>query len=64
VIVEAGDVAGLAAAIDRVVLEMSPQERQRLESQGREYAMSFDRGRVFDTLFPGAATDVRGANCA
>jgi glycosyltransferase involved in cell wall biosynthesis len=64
VIVEAGDVAGLAAAIDRVVLEMSPQERQRLESRGREHAMSFDRGRVFDTLFPDAAADLRGADCA
>ena len=52
VIVEAGDVVGLAAAMDRVVLEMPARERQALEHAGREYAMSFDRVRVFDGLFP------------
>jgi glycogen synthase len=51
VIIEAGDVPGLAAAMDRVVLEMSPQERRRLEQAGREYALTFDRVRVFDDLF-------------
>jgi hypothetical protein len=49
--VEAGDVTGLAAAIDRAVLEMSPEERQVMEGRAREHAMSFDRARVFDDLF-------------
>jgi glycogen(starch) synthase len=52
IIIEAGDVEGLAAAMDRVVLEMPEHERQALERMGREYAMSFDRARVFDGLFP------------
>jgi glycosyltransferase involved in cell wall biosynthesis len=51
VIVEPGDIAGLAAAMDRVVLEMSLDERLDLESRARAHAMSFDRVRVFDTLF-------------
>lgn len=54
VIIEAGDVMGLAAAMDRVVLEMPAHERQALERAGRDYAMSFDRVRVFDGLFPEA----------
>ncbi|GAB7047601.1 hypothetical protein JCM9534A_27270 [Catenuloplanes indicus JCM 9534] len=52
VIVEAGDVAGIAAAVDRVVLEMSAEERRDLEVRARVHAMTFDRGRVFDDLFP------------
>ena len=52
VIIEAGDVAGLAAAMDRVVLDMPLAERQAMERAGREYAMTFDRVRVFDDLFP------------
>ena len=55
VIVEAGDVAGLAAAMDHVVLEMPPEERQSREHRGRAHAMAFDRVRVFDDLFPGSA---------
>jgi glycogen(starch) synthase len=58
VIVEAGDVAGLAAALDRVVLEMSPRERQALEVRARAHALSFDRFRVFDRLLP---ADLQGA---
>ena len=54
VIVEAGDVAGLAAAMDRVVLEMPEAERADRERRGREHALAFDRGRVFDDLFPDA----------
>jgi glycosyltransferase involved in cell wall biosynthesis len=56
IIVEAGDVTGLAAAMDRVVLEMSTHERQTREYWAREFAMSFDRARVFDDLFPGDAS--------
>ncbi|MFI9011044.1 glycosyltransferase [Actinosynnema sp. NPDC053489] len=50
-IVQAGDVAGLTAAIDRAVLEMSPDERRVLEDRARAHALSFDRVRVFDHLF-------------
>jgi glycosyltransferase involved in cell wall biosynthesis len=57
VIVEAGDVAGLAAAMDRVVLQMSADERQDLEQRARDHAMSFDRVTVFDNLFPNTAPD-------
>jgi glycosyltransferase involved in cell wall biosynthesis len=52
VIVDAGDVVGLASAVDRVVLDLSPAERQDLEVRGRARAMSFDRTAVFDSLFP------------
>jgi glycosyltransferase involved in cell wall biosynthesis len=58
VIVEAGDIAGIAAAMDRVVLEMSPEERARMEQRAREYAMAFDRVRVFDDLFPKVAASI------
>ncbi|GFJ96155.1 glycosyltransferase [Phytohabitans rumicis] len=54
--VEPGDIAGLAAAVDRVVLDMSTAERQALEARARARAMSFDRGAVFDDLFPQAAS--------
>ncbi|HEY6794217.1 MAG TPA: glycosyltransferase [Kineosporiaceae bacterium] len=52
VFVEAGDAAGLAEAMDRVVLDMSAEERAEREHRGREHALAFDRGRVFDDLFP------------
>jgi glycosyltransferase involved in cell wall biosynthesis len=52
VIIEPGDVAGLAAAVDRVVLDMSAAERQDRERRARARAMSFDRAAVFDSLFP------------
>jgi glycogen synthase len=55
VVVEAGDVAGLAAAIDRAVLDLTRTERADLERRGREHAMAFDRARVFDDLFPETA---------
>jgi glycogen synthase len=51
VIVEAGDIAGLAEAVDRVVLDMSAEERRDLEIRAREHAMTFDRVAVFDQLF-------------
>jgi len=44
-------VQALTAALDRVVLEMSEHERRALELRGREYAMAFDRVRIFDDLF-------------
>jgi glycogen(starch) synthase len=52
VIVEAGDIAGLAEAVDRAVLDMSAEERRDLEIRAREHAMTFDRVAVFDQLFP------------
>ncbi|WP_433795152.1 glycosyltransferase [Actinoplanes sp. CA-252034] len=51
VIVDAGDIAGLADAVDRVVLDMSAEERRDLEIRAREHAMTFDRAAVFDQLF-------------
>ncbi|WP_328469211.1 glycosyltransferase [Actinoplanes sp. NBC_00393] len=50
VIVDAGDIAGLAEAVDRVVLEMTGDERADLEKRARSHAMAFDRGAVFDDL--------------
>ncbi|GAA0420959.1 hypothetical protein Acor_79200 [Acrocarpospora corrugata] len=58
VLVEPGDVDGLAAAMDRVILEMSAAERQELELRARTRAMTFDRVAVFDTLFPQEALAV------
>jgi glycosyltransferase involved in cell wall biosynthesis len=51
IIVEAGNIADIAAAIDRVALDMSPMERQLMADRAREHALSFDRVRVFDSLF-------------
>ena len=36
---------------DRVVLDMSAEERQLMADRAREHALSFDRVRVFDSLF-------------
>ncbi|MET0422431.1 MAG: glycosyl transferase family 1, partial [Actinoplanes sp.] len=52
VIVEPGDPVALAEALDRVILEMSADERADLEKRARERAMTFDRAAVFDDLFP------------
>jgi glycogen(starch) synthase len=57
VIVPAGDVQELAAALDRVVFEMPEAERLDLARRGRAHALQFDRARVFDGLFPQAAPD-------
>ena len=56
VIVEPGDVHGLAAAVDRVVLEMSAGERADLERRARAHARAFERAAVFDALFPGVVS--------
>jgi glycosyltransferase involved in cell wall biosynthesis len=52
VLVEPGDINALAEAIDHVVLDMSETERADLERRARDRAMAFDRGAVFDDLFP------------
>ncbi|GIF22684.1 glycosyltransferase involved in cell wall biosynthesis [Actinoplanes tereljensis] len=57
VIVEPGDITGLAEALDRVILEMTPEEKADLERRARAKAMEFDRGAVFDSLFPRATAD-------
>ncbi|MFC0527672.1 glycosyltransferase [Phytohabitans kaempferiae] len=54
VLVEPGDIAALAETVDRVVLEMPEAERRDLEVRARARAMLFDRGAVFDGLFPSA----------
>jgi glycogen synthase len=51
VIVEPGEVAELAEAVDAAVLDMSAEERLDREKRARAYAMAFDRERVFDDLF-------------
>jgi glycogen(starch) synthase len=52
IVVEAGDITALAEALDRAVLDMSEAERLELEKRARDHAMTFDRGAVFDDLFP------------
>ena len=54
VIVRAGDVADLAQALDRAVLDMPEAERRDRARRAREHALAFDRGRVFDALIPTA----------
>ncbi|MFD5827895.1 glycosyltransferase [Lentzea sp. NPDC060358] len=51
VVVEAGNPAHLAAAIDRVVLDTTTEERELMADRARAHALSFDRVRVFDDLF-------------
>lgn len=54
VIVEPGDITALAETVDRVVLEMPETEKRDLARRARDHAMLFDRGVVFDSLFPSA----------
>ncbi|MFN8077761.1 MAG: glycosyltransferase [Kineosporiaceae bacterium] len=54
-IIEAGDVAGLAHAIDQAVLGTERADREAMAARAREFALAFDRARVFDDLFPGGA---------
>jgi glycosyltransferase involved in cell wall biosynthesis len=51
ILVEAGNATHIAAAIDRVVFDLSAEERQLMADRAREHALSFDRVRVFDSLF-------------
>ncbi|MEV6719164.1 glycosyltransferase [Lentzea sp. NPDC051208] len=51
VLVEAGNATHIAAAIDRVVFDMSTGERRLMADRAREHALSFDRAQVFDSLF-------------
>lgn len=54
IIVEQGDITGLAEAVDKAVLAMSRGEREDLEQRARARAMSFDRVAVFDGLIADA----------
>ncbi|GLY46895.1 glycosyltransferase [Lentzea sp. NBRC 102530] len=56
VVVEAGNPAHIAAAMDRVVLDMTAEERELMADRAREHALSFDRVRVFDDLFATSGT--------
>jgi glycosyltransferase involved in cell wall biosynthesis len=51
IVVPAGDRPGLAAAIDRAVLEMSAGDREALSLRAQQHALEFDRNTVFDRLF-------------
>ncbi|PZF81597.1 glycosyltransferase [Jiangella anatolica] len=53
--IAAGDPAGLAAALDRAVLELSADDRRAVAARARDYAMRFDRVAVFDGLIDGLA---------
>lgn len=52
IIVEPGDIHGLADALDHAVLEMTPAQREEMADRALKKAMTFDRGTVFDSLFP------------
>ena len=58
VLVEAGNPVHLVAALDRVVLDMSAEERELMADRAREHALSFDRAQVFDSPFATSATAV------
>lgn len=40
----------LARAIDEVVLDLAPEEREAWADKARAFALQFDRGRIFDVL--------------
>ena len=52
IIVEPGDINELAAALDRIILAISPDDRLDMEKRARSRALTFDRTAVFDSLFP------------
>ncbi|WP_372594352.1 glycosyltransferase [Actinotalea sp.] len=50
IIVPVEDPDAIAAALDRAVVEMSPEERRRAEHRARQHARQFDRGAVLDAI--------------
>ncbi|GID30560.1 glycosyltransferase [Paractinoplanes brasiliensis] len=50
VIVEPGDINGLAEALDHAVLDMTEVERKAMAERALAKAMTFDRAAVFDSL--------------
>ena len=53
-IVPTEDPAAIADALEQA-FGISPEDAARRSAAAREYALRFDRGRVFDALFPAAA---------
>jgi glycogen synthase len=51
IVVEAGNVNALSAAMDHAVLELTGTEREEMARRAREHAVAFERERVFDALF-------------
>ena len=49
-LVDVEDPAGIAAALDRAVLELTDDERHAWAERARGYALQFDRARVFERL--------------
>ncbi|GAB6903444.1 glycosyltransferase [Kineosporia succinea] len=54
IVIEAGNVNELTAAMDRAVLDLTDGERAEMARRAREYAVRFDRAPIFDAHF-GAA---------
>ncbi|HEU5474257.1 MAG TPA: glycosyltransferase [Actinophytocola sp.] len=52
ILVQPGDVASIAEAIDAATLHLSPENRCAMATRARDHALTFDRARVFDSLFP------------
>ncbi|WP_448074060.1 glycosyltransferase [Georgenia yuyongxinii] len=50
-LVPPSDPAAIAAALDRAVLGLSPQERRAWAARARAHALQFDRVAVFDAMF-------------
>ncbi|QWT22980.1 glycosyltransferase [Subtercola sp. PAMC28395] len=50
-IVEVEDPEGIAAALDKAILHTTREERREWADRAREYALQFDRRRVFDKMF-------------
>jgi len=49
-IIPVGDPPAIAARIDEAVLYTSPEQRVAMAGRARDYALQFDRARVFDQL--------------
>ncbi|GLY29693.1 glycosyltransferase [Kineosporia sp. NBRC 101731] len=56
IVVEAGNVNALTEAMDEAVLNLAPADREAMAVRAREFALAFDRERVFDALFPQSDT--------
>ncbi|GAA3597602.1 hypothetical protein GCM10022223_10950 [Kineosporia mesophila] len=52
IVVEAGNVNALTEAMDQAVLDLAPSDREAMAQRSRDFALAFDRERIFDALFP------------
>lgn len=59
IIVEPGDIPHLTTALDHAVT-VPLDQRARLTTRARDHALTFDRARVFDALFPPAPVALTG----